>query len=51
MYMLGMRLDMRVDISDAPGFRKFETDVRFVARCDGKPGTSFAFKILEGKLS
>lgn len=51
MYMLGMRLDMRIDISDAPGFTKNETYIRFISRLDGKPGTSFAFKMLEGKLS
>lgn len=51
MYQLGMRLDMKIDISDAPGFTKNETYVRFNSRLDGKPGTSFAFKILEGKLS
>ena len=51
MYMLGMRSDMRIDVSDAPGFRKNETDVRFIARADGKPGTSFAFKVLKSTLS
>jgi HK97 family phage major capsid protein len=51
MYMLGMRADMRIDISDAPGFTKNETYVRFIARMDGMPGTPFAFKILEGKKS
>jgi HK97 family phage major capsid protein len=51
MYMLGMRQDMRIDISDAPGFKNNETYVRFIARLDGMPGTSFAFKTLNGKLS
>ena len=51
MYMLGMRADMRIDVSDAPGFAKNETYVRFIARMDGMPGTSFAFKILEGAKS
>ena len=51
MYMLGMRADMRIDISDAPGFKQNETYVRFIARMDGMPGTSFAFKILQGNLS
>lgn len=51
MYMLGMRLDMRIDISDAPGFVKNETYVRFISRADGMPGTSFAFKILKAATS
>jgi HK97 family phage major capsid protein len=51
MYMLGMRADMRIDISDAPGFKENETYVRFISRMDGMPGTSFAFKILEGAKS
>ena len=51
MYMLGMRADMRIDISDAPGFVKNETYVRFIARMDGMPGTSFAFKMLKGAQS
>ena len=51
MYMLGMRQDMRIDISDAPGFTKNETYVRFIARLDGMPGTPFAFKILDGTHS
>ena len=48
MYILGIRADMRIDISDAPRFEYDETNVRFVARLDGKPGTDFAFKILAG---
>jgi HK97 family phage major capsid protein len=51
MYMLGMRADMRIDISDAPGFKENETYVRFISRMDGMPGTSFAFKMLEGAKS
>lgn len=51
MYMLGMRADMRIDVSDAPGFKNNETYVRFISRLDGMPGTSFAFKILEGAKS
>ena len=51
MYILGIRADMRIDISDAPRFEYDETNVRFVARLDGKPGTDFAFKILGGKQS
>ena len=51
MYILGVRSDMRIDISDAPRFEYDETNVRFVARLDGKPGTSFAFKMLAGQPS
>jgi HK97 family phage major capsid protein len=51
MYILGIRSDMRIDISDAPRFEYDETNVRFVARLDGKPGTSFAFKMLKGATS
>ena len=51
MYILGMRSDMRIDISDAPRFEYDETNVRFVARLDGRPGTSFAFKMLKGATS
>ena len=51
MYILGMRSDMRIDISDAPRFEFDETNVRFVARLDGKPGTAFAFKMLKGSVS
>ena len=51
MYILGMRSDMRIDISDAPRFEYDETNVRFVARLDGKPGTAFAFKMLKGATS
>ena len=51
MYILGIRSDMRIDISDAPRFEYDETNVRFVARLDGKPGTDFAFKMLAGKQS
>jgi HK97 family phage major capsid protein len=51
MYILGMRSDMRIDISDAPRFEYDETNVRFVARLDGKPGTAFAFKMLKGAVS
>lgn len=51
MYILGIRSDMRIDISDAPRFEYDETNVRFVARLDGKPGTAFAFKMLKGAVS
>jgi len=51
MYVLGIRADMRIDISDAPRFEYDETNVRFVARLDGKPGTAFAFKMLKGAQS
>lgn len=51
MYILGIRSDMRIDISDAPRFEYDETNVRFVARLDGKPGTAFAFKMLKGATS
>jgi HK97 family phage major capsid protein len=51
MYVLGMRSDMRIDISDAPRFEYDETNVRFIARLDGKPGTAFAFKMLKGATS
>ena len=50
-YILGMRSDMRIDISDAPRFEYDETNVRFKARVDGKPGTAFAFKMLKGPTS
>jgi HK97 family phage major capsid protein len=51
MYILGIRSDMRIDISDAPRFEYDETNVRFVARLDGKPAADFAFKMLAGKQS
>jgi HK97 family phage major capsid protein len=51
MYILGIRSDMRIDISDAPRFEYDETNVRFVARLDGKSGTAFAFKMLKGATS
>jgi HK97 family phage major capsid protein len=51
MYIMGIRSDMRIDISDAPRFEYDETNVRFVARLDGRPGTSFAFKMLKGATS
>lgn len=51
MYILGIRADMRIDISDAPRFEYDETNVRFVARLDGKPGTAFAFKMLKASQS
>jgi HK97 family phage major capsid protein len=51
MYILGVRSDMRIDISDAPRFEYDETNVRFVTRLDGKPGTDFAFKMLSANLS
>lgn len=51
MYILGVRSDMRIDISDAPRFEYDETNVRFVARLDGKPGTDFAFKQLSANIS
>lgn len=51
MYILGIRSDMRIDISDAPHFEQDETNVRFVARLDGKPGTPFAFKMLKNVTS
>ena len=51
MYILGIRSDMRIDISDAPRFEYDETNVRFVARLDGKPAADFAFKMLSGKQS
>lgn len=51
MYLLGIRSDMRIDISDAPRFEYDESNVRFVARLDGRPGTPFAFKMLKGATS
>lgn len=51
MYILGVRSDMRIDISDAPRFIYDETNVRFVSRIDGKPGTPFAFKMLKAGIS
>jgi len=47
-YMLAVRNDMRIDMSDAPYWTSDEYAVRFIARCDGMPGSSYAFKILSG---
>jgi len=49
MYMLATRMDMRIDISDAPYWLENETAMRMIARMDGMPGTSYAFKILKSK--
>jgi HK97 family phage major capsid protein len=46
MYMLATRMDMRIDISDAPYWLENETALRMIARMDGMPGTPYAFKIL-----
>jgi HK97 family phage major capsid protein len=47
-YMLAVRKDMTIDVSPYPYWTTDETAIRFVARVDGKPGSSYAFKILSG---
>jgi HK97 family phage major capsid protein len=47
-YMLAVRKDMTIDVSPYPYWTTDETAIRFVARVDGKPGSSYAFKILGG---
>jgi HK97 family phage major capsid protein len=48
MYMLAVRKDMKVEVSNIPYWTTDETAIRFVARVDGKPGSSYAFKMLAG---
>jgi len=47
-YMLAVRKDMTIDVSPYPYWTTDETCIRFVARVDGKPGSSYAFKMLGG---
>jgi len=47
-YMLAIRRDMRIDMSDAPLWTSDQISLRLSARYDGMPGTSFAFKVLSG---
>jgi HK97 family phage major capsid protein len=47
-YILAIRKEMTIDVSNIPLWFWDETCVRFVARLDGKPATPWAFKILSG---
>jgi HK97 family phage major capsid protein len=47
-YLLAVRSDLKVDMSQHVYFLTDETCLRFVMRVDGMPGSSYAFKILGG---
>ena len=47
-YMLAIRRDMRIDMSDAPYWTTDQIALRLTARYDGMPGTSYGFKVLSG---
>ena len=47
-YMLAIRRDMRIDMSDAPYWTTDQIALRLTARYDCMPGTSYAFKVLQG---
>jgi HK97 family phage major capsid protein len=47
-YMLAIRRDMRIDMSDAPYWTTDQIALRLTARYDGMPGTSYGFKVLQG---
>jgi HK97 family phage major capsid protein len=51
MYQFLMRQDLRIDVSDAPGWTTDQMAIRLIARADGMPGTPFAFKMLKGAVS
>ena len=47
-YQLAIRQDMRIDVSDAPYWTSDQLAMRLIARFDGKPGSSYAFNVLQG---